>query len=35
MNNDDWMFDLTVKMACGLFIFILFIKPLIDGIYQY
>lgn len=34
MNKDDWMFEVIVYMTIGLFIFVAFIKPVVDGIYQ-
>lgn len=33
MNKDDLMFEVVVGMAVGLFIFIVFVKPVVDGIY--
>jgi len=34
MNKEDLMFNLSVTLTIGLFIFAAFIKPVIDGIYQ-
>jgi hypothetical protein len=34
MNKDDLMFEVVMGMAGALFLFIVFVKPIIDGIYQ-
>jgi hypothetical protein len=34
MNKEDLMFEVVIGMTIGLFIFVAFIKPVVDGIYQ-
>jgi len=34
MNKDDLMFEVVIGMTIGFFIFVTFIKPVLDGIYQ-
>ena len=34
MNKEDLMFNMAVVMTIGLFVFVVFVKPVIDGIYS-